>query len=111
MEVVREARLELTNLLGEPTRAKDDRFEGTLPALHDEIATTRKQATPAARDRDSGKSRADLAESKISTGSCSTCGQDISHLPEVAARNAATLKAEVEVARAQQAASARRTTN
>ncbi|VTU31808.1 putative DNA double-strand break repair Rad50 ATPase [Variovorax sp. PBS-H4] len=101
MGKVRAARAAVEPFLDEPSRPEDDRFEGTIEALQEEITQTRRQVTAAQRDRDTNKSRADLAESKISTGSCSTCGQDISHLPEVAARNA-QLQAEVTEARKQQ---------
>lgn len=88
VEVVRAARAELANLLGEPARAKDDRYEGTMASLAEEIAQTRTQEQRASRAREDSRLTAERAEGKISTGSCSTCGQDISHLPEIAARNA-----------------------
>lgn len=104
--VVRQARTELANLLGEPARAKEDRFEGTMETLVEEIAQTRRQVNSAARSRDDQRTAAHLCEVKISTGSCATCGQDIGHLPEVAARNE-HLREQVATARAGEAAFAK----
>jgi DNA repair exonuclease SbcCD ATPase subunit len=95
---VRHARTEVSQLLGEPARALEDRFEGTLAGLQEEIRQSRQWVTDRSVARMDLIRKAELAESKISTGRCTTCGQDISHLPEVAARNTA-LRSEADAAR------------
>ncbi|MBT2325545.1 AAA family ATPase [Variovorax paradoxus] len=102
MEKVRAARAGVEAHLGSPTRAKDDRYEGSLDALLDEIGKTRKQVSAIARRIEEQRTAARMAEVKISTGNCATCGQDISHLPEVAARNA-DLRETVRIAREEEA--------
>jgi DNA repair exonuclease SbcCD ATPase subunit len=98
LEVVRGARAAAEPFLGEPQLAKDDRYEGVYEALVADITATRRDVQAKSSTISGLERTAALAESKISTGSCATCGQDISHLPEVAARNA-ELKAEADAAR------------
>lgn len=71
--------------LGAP---EGETFEGTLSSLEVEISLTRTQqeirrSQVATEDRNAA-----MARVKISLGSCTTCGQDISSLPQVAQQNA-----------------------
>jgi DNA repair exonuclease SbcCD ATPase subunit len=92
---LRAARLECGPHLGEPARAQEDRFEGDVGALEAEIGSAqatldglRKAVAACQQSIGTLQAGAQIARSKISTGNCSSCGQPVDHLPEVAARNA-----------------------
>lgn len=88
MSKVRAARSAVEPLLGQPTALVEDRFEGSQHELVADISQTRqdeRKQRDLARD---WKAAGDLAQSRISKGSCATCGQDIGHLSEVAERSA-----------------------
>lgn len=71
--------------------------EASVAEVVEEIARQKKLADDAQKVVAAEEKKAAVARSQISTGSCSFCGQDFSHLPEVAKKNA-DLQASIESA-------------
>lgn len=67
--------------------------EASVQEVLAEIATLEAQAAGASDKGHKARTRAALAKGQISVGTCSFCGQDFSHLPEVARKNASLQEA------------------
>lgn len=67
--------------------------EASVQEVLAEIAALEAQAAGASDKGRKARTRAALAKGQISVGTCSFCGQDFSHLPEVARKNASLQEA------------------
>lgn len=103
IDKLRAAHKAVTALPSEPPCAADQRFEGTPDTLSKEIAEARQAALHHAKVARDFENAAERAQASIQAGACSMCGQDVSHLPEVSAKNAEFAGAAMEALKAAEA--------